>query len=89
MIYQFDRLPLSCLPRLLGKWEESALALAAGQKCDYDDDTQELLKTVVKPNVSYDLVMIQSSCNTAYHENQPNVKTLDQIKIERQIFRFF
>jgi len=36
--------------RLLGKWEEAALALAAGQKCDYDDDTQELLKTVVKPN---------------------------------------
>ena len=35
---------------MLGKWEESALALAAGQKCDYDDDTQELLKTVVKPN---------------------------------------
>lgn len=36
--------------RLLGKWEESALALAAGQKCDYDYDTQELLKTVVQPN---------------------------------------
>lgn len=36
--------------RLLGKWEESMLALSSGQKIDYDDDTQELLNTIVKPN---------------------------------------
>jgi len=36
--------------RLLGKWEEAASSLGAAQKIDYDDDTHEMMNTIVKPN---------------------------------------